>query len=345
MKNDLRHAESWERELAKSYRSARDLAEAGLITEAEIPRYEPVLARYKFLLPRYYAGLVDAKDPRCPIRLQAIPHPDELASVPGYVADPLRDLAHRPAPRITHRFHGRALLHLTSACSMYCRFCFRKTLLNGLAPDLFSGALEEALAYLRAHEEIEEVILSGGDPLMLSDAALARAVESLAEVPNLARLRLHTRVPVTFPARVTDSVARTLAGSRLTPVLVAHFNHPRELTPTASEALARLRESGVILLNQSVLLRGVNDDARTLAELGRALARAGVLPYYLHHPDPAEGTSGFDVSTAEGLRIHEALRRMLSGYLVPRYVIDTVGEPYKKDVTPCASSGGRSHPN
>lgn len=325
-------APSWPSELAHSLCSARQLADAGLLAEQDVPAMDALLARYKLRLPRYYAGLIDRADPDCPIRRQAIPSLAEGTDRPDLVPDPLADLAHQPAPRITHRYEDRALLHLTSNCSMYCRYCFRKSLLNELAADLFGGELRAALEYLGAHPEIREVILSGGDPLLARDAVLDEAIAALSAMPHLKRLRIHTRVPVTFPVRLTAPLARALTRHRLPVVIVTHFNHPREVTPESRAACGRLREAGTTLLNQSVLLRGVNDDADTLAALSEALFTAGILPYYLHHPDRAAGTGHFDVSRERGLALHRALRTRLSGYLVPRYVVDLPGRPYKANV-------------
>ena len=212
---------------------------------------------------------------------------------------------------------------------MYCRYCFRKTLLNEWSGELFSGGLEEALAYLGSHSEIEEVILSGGDPLMVTDPALTETMERLGGIRHLRTLRVHTRVPVTFPVRVTDELTSALASSRKPVIIVTHFNHPRELTAESLAALRRLRTVGV-LLNQSVLLEGVTDNADVLVDLcHRLFEDAAVLPYYLHHPDPATGTSHFHVTMERGLALHDELKRRLPGYLVPRYVLDVVGSPYK----------------
>lgn len=322
----------WERELARSYRSADDLIALGFIRPQEKARYEPLLSRFKFRLTPYYASLIDRDDPECPIHRQAIPRLDELEDIPGLVADPLRDLDHEPVGRVTHRYPNRALFHVTPACSMYCRYCFRKSLLNELQTDLFGGRLHEAMAYFREHSEIEEVIFSGGDPFLVSDAALVSFREELETIPHLKRLRFHTRVPVTFPMRVTRALAAAVKSELLPTVIVTHFNHPRELTTQAVAACRILREAGLHLLNQSVLLAGVNDSAAVLTSLSEKVFEAGVLPYYLHHPDRAAGTGSFDLPRERGLLLHESLKRRLPGYLVPRYVVDIVGQPYKRDV-------------
>jgi len=333
------NADDWREELGRSYRTAEDLAREGFIREDERASYEPLLARYKFLLPRHYAALIDHNDAHCPIRRQAIPSPRELEKRRELKADPLNDLEHRPTPRLTHRYRNRALLHLTQNCSMYCRYCFRKTLLNELSDDFFRGALDDALAYLTRTPEIEEVILSGGDPLLVSDANLGAALSRLAAISHIKRLRVHTRVPVTFPIRVTEALASVLSGTRLPVVVVTHFNHPRELTAQSATAAVTLRARGIHLLNQSVLLEGVNDNVETLSQLSEGLFTLGILPYYLHHPDRAEGTHHFDLSMERGSAIYEALRARLPGYLVPKYVVDIVGVPYKLNVFETMAEG------
>ncbi len=322
----------WESELKDSFRTARDLFAEGFIQENEIPAFDSLLRKYRFLLPRYYAGLIDKADPKCPIRLQAIPSLLEREKDDRDSSDPLNDLAYQPSPRVTHRYPNRALFHLTPNCSMYCRYCFRKSLLNELSDELFEGGFEEALTYFSTHPEIEEVIFSGGDPFLVSDLTLARLLSRLAEMPHVQRVRFHTRVPVTFPARITRALIAALTSTRFTPIIVSHFNHPKELTDEARAGVSALRVDGLAMLNQSVLLRGVNDSASVLAKLYRELFSWGVSPYYLHHPDQAAGTRHFSVAPEEGLLIHQALRELSPGYLVPRYVIDTGDQLGKRDV-------------
>ena len=313
--------------------SAQDLFREGFILEAEIPAYEQVLARYRFRLPRYYANLIDKNDPLCPIRRQAIPSLEEMAApAQGWSGDPLSDLKHRPVSRVTHRYPDRALLHLTTSCSMFCRYCFRKTLLNDWSPDFLSGEWKEAILYFEKHPSIKEVIFSGGDPLMVSDAQLAMVLGQLRGIPHLKRIRFHTRVPVTYPSRITEELCEVLVSSDMPTAIVTHFNHPKELTLESGAACDRLRMMDITLLNQSVLLRGVNDKPEILISLSEELFEWGILPYYLHHPDPAEGTGSFNVGREEGLAIEEEMRRRLPGYLVPRYVEDRVGEHHKRQV-------------
>ena len=330
-KGVLDFTSDWRVEFKRALRTAADLLEAGFIGEGDFPAFDELTRKYQFLLPRYYASLIDRANPHCPIRLQAIPSLKELTKVPGLYSDPLSDLKHKPASRITHRYRGRVLLHLTPNCSMYCRYCFRKSLLNSLKRDFFDGSLEEAFDYLRTQSEIREVIFSGGDPLMVSDEEFERVLQEISSISHIERLRIHTRVPVTFPMRITSKLIKILKSFPRKIIIVTHLNHPKEITPLSSQAIERFR-TGFVLLNQSVLLRGVNDSWKTLAMLSEGMFEMGVLPYYLHHPDRAQGTGHFDLTVEEGMQIFEKLRSELSGYLVPRYVIDKVGVPYKVPV-------------
>jgi len=319
---------SWEQELASSYRTMEQLSAAGFITKTEVAKLSAVAKRYKFLLPKYYADLIDRDNPVCPIRLQAIPSLAELEAAPGELSDPLQDLTYQPVERMTHRYGNRVLLHLTPNCSMYCRFCFRKTLLNELKEELFSGALIQAFKYLRDNTAIEEVIFSGGDPLMVGDEILKQVLEELHQISHLKRIRIHSRIPVTLPSRVTPKLLESLTSSRFKVVVVTHFNHPKEITAQAKEAI-KLLKAGTFLLNQSVLLKGVNDSAQVLVQLSESLFEEGVLPYYLHQLDPSQGTHQFLVPVEEGKKLFGELKKRLPGYLVPRYVRDVVGIPYK----------------
>lgn len=322
---------SWEQELAKAYRNFEDLVEADLLTAEEAAAARLTSQKYQFLLPQYYASLIDKNDPNCPIRLQAIPHISELTKGKKEIADPLQDLKYQPAQRITHRYENRVLLHLTPNCSMYCRFCFRKSLLNELKTDMFSGGLTEAVKYIEKENKIEEVIFSGGDPFMVGEEIVKQVLKDLEKTSHIKRVRFHTRVPVTLPSRVTPSFVEALGSSRFTPVVVTHFNHPKEITRESSQAIFLLKKK-TVLLNQSVLLNRVNDSSDILVELSQKLFEMGILPYYLHQLDPSQGTQAFQVGVEEGKRIWNEMKRRLPGYLVPRYVVDIVGEPYKREV-------------
>lgn len=282
--------------------------------------------RFKTLVPRYYLGLIDAGDPQDPIAKMAFPASEEAVQTPSALRDPIGDLARQAAPRLTHRYKDRALLHVTNLCPMYCRFCFRKNLMNERDENLYSGGFGEAFAYLSKHPEIEEVILTGGDPWMLSDEKLSALVDGLvAAAPGLKRLRFHSRMPVTLPARVTPALLAAVKKSGIRTFVVTHFNHAREVTAEARAAARLLLDAGFTVLNQSVLLKGVNDSPATLRELFLALGNEGVLPYYLHHCDLVAGAEHFRTSIAEGRRIWTELRGTLPGYLIPEYILDTPG--------------------
>lgn len=282
--------------------------------------------RFRTLVPRYYLGLIDPNDPEDPVAKMAFPAAEEAVQTPLALRDPIGDLARQAAPRLTHRYKDRALLHVTNLCPMYCRFCFRKNLMNERDENLYAGGFDEAFAYLSSHPEIEEVILTGGDPWMLSDEKLSALVDGIvASAPGLKRLRFHTRMPVTLPARVTDSLLAAVKRSGIRTFVVTHFNHSREVTAEAKTAARTLLDAGITVLNQSVLLKGVNDSPAKLRELFLALGNEGVLPYYLHHCDLVAGAEHFRTSIAEGRRIWTELRGTLPGYLIPEYILDTPG--------------------
>lgn len=313
---------TWQEQVRSALTTPQDLLEAGLLSPDQVAAYQQVLDRYSLFVPRYYLGLMERTNPLCPIRMQAIPDPQELQNRPTFGPDPLGDLRHRPASRITHRYGNRVLLHLTSNCPMYCRYCFRKELLNADAHKLFEGQLGAAFEYLRQHNEVEEVILSGGDPLMVPDRTLADVLQVLGTVAHIRRVRIHSRAPVTLPARVDEGLIRVLGDSPRPVVFVTHFNHPREMTPQARRACQDLKGVCALVLNQSVLLRHVNDSVAVLQELSLKLFEAGVLPYYLHQLDRTTGTGHFETPEVEGQKLFEDLRAALPGYLVPRYVRD-----------------------
>ncbi|MCA9527030.1 MAG: KamA family radical SAM protein [Myxococcales bacterium] len=313
---------SWRRLLVGA-RDVPTLVAEGLVAPADAPGLEAVVARFEMLVSRYYLGLIDRDDPACPIRRQALPDVAELAWLPGERTDPIGDAAHAPTRILVRRYPDRALLFPTLRCPMFCRYCFRKVALNE-EPIRLRHELPAALDWLRAHPEVEEVILSGGDPLMLSDALLAELLAGLRGLGTVRRIRIHTRMPVTLPMRVDAALAALLAAHR--PVyVVAHFNHPRELTPAAEAAVSALVDAGVVVLNQAVLLRGINDDPAVLAALFQGLLDWRVRPYYLHHPDLTVGTGHFRVGLAEGLAIVRALRGRLTGLAWPTYVLDIPG--------------------
>ncbi len=283
------------------------------------------------MVPESYLARMQAGDPDDPLLRQVLPLGDEEAVVPGFEQDAVGDGASRAAPGLLHKYHGRALLIAAGACAVHCRYCFRRHYPYGEEPrrlDEWNPALEA----LAADESIEEALLSGGDPLMLTDARLAQLIERLAAIPHLRRLRIHSRLPIVLPDRVTDSLLGILRGTRLQPIMVVHANHPAEVAADCAEALRRLVQGGVPTLNQAVLLRGVNDRAEVLEELLRRLIDLGVIPYYLHQLDRVAGTAHFEVDRAKGHELVRALRERLPGYAVPQYVEERPGAPSKLPV-------------
>jgi len=281
------------------------------------------------------AGLIDPLDPRDPIRRQFVPDVAELETRPQERADPIGDQAHSPVEGIVHRYPDRVLLKLLHACPVYCRFCFRRETVGPGGAGMLSGAaLEAALAYIRSDPGIWEVILTGGDPLALSPRRLGEAMEALAVIPHVKVVRLHSRVPAVDPSRITPEVIAALKRFPRAIYVALHANHPRELTQGARTACARLIDSGVVMVSQSVLLAGVNDDAEVLADLMRAFVETRIKPYYLHHPDLAPGTAHLRVSITRGQELVRALLGRVSGLCQPAYVLDIPGGFGKSPIGP-----------
>lgn len=303
----------------RTLRAAEELVRAGLLPDAEAAAAARVAEVLPIAVPPALLPLL--AEPA--LRRQFVPSAAELEAAADDLADPIGDDAHSPLPGIVHRYPDRVLLKPLLACPVYCRFCFRR---DAVGPDggaLTPKQIDAAIAYVAARPEIFEVILSGGEPLLLAPAKLRALLERLRAIPHVAVLRIHTRLPIAAPERVTPALLAALGEPP--PWLVVHCNHAAELAPPQVEALARLRRAGVPLLAQSVLLRGVNDDVAVLEALMRALVRAGVKPYYLHHPDLVPGTAHFRLSLAEGQRLVAGLRGRLSGIAQPTYVLDIPG--------------------
>lgn len=323
--------ERWKQDLADAFSDAETLLQSLGLHSQDIPDLDPTPAAWRMRVPRGFAALMQPGDPDDPLLRQVLPRQIEHASVPGYVTDPVGDVAAGLSQGLIRKYAGRVLLIATGACAIHCRYCFRRhvpySALGAQAPRLAA-----AIARIADDPTLSEVILSGGDPLMLDDDQLDALIAQFDATGHLQRLRIHSRLPVVLPARVTERLCARLAGSRLAPVLVIHVNHARELGEAAAEALRRLKEAGVTLLNQSVLLRGVNDDASRLIRLSERLFACGVLPYYLHQLDPVQGAAHFQVSDADAAGLMEALRAQLPGYLVPRLVREVPGADAKRPI-------------
>ncbi|MGH8427374.1 MAG: EF-P beta-lysylation protein EpmB [Gammaproteobacteria bacterium] len=320
----------WRSELARAIRDPTELASALGLDAATVPEMKTASGTFRLLVPRGFVELMNRGDPADPLLRQILPDPLELApQPPGYGSDPLAEAAAARTPGLLHKYRGRALLVTSGACAVHCRYCFRRHFPypseNPRRED-WNAALEA----IAADPSLTEVILSGGDPLMLEESELASLTDRLAGIPHVCRLRIHTRLPVVLPERVDIALLDWLRTSPLPVTMVLHINHPREIGAELAAACTRLRLHLRFLLNQSVLLAGVNDDEDTLVELSERLDAAGVLPYYLHLPDATSGTAHFAVSTERGIQLVTALRARLPGYLVPRLAREEPGAPAKR---------------
>ncbi len=326
--DDGRQTSAWQRELAEAVRDPVELLQLLGLPRELLAGAHAAHGQFPLRVPRSYVDRMGKGDPRDPLLRQVLPLGEELLAVAGFGDDPVGDLAAVAVPGLLHKYHGRALLVATGACAVHCRYCFRRhyPYSEGAATP---QRLDDALAHLARDDSISEVILSGGDPLALTDERLALLAERLDAIAHLRRLRIHTRLPVVLPARVDDHLLNWLARTRLKRVVVIHANHPNEIDDSVRLALRRLAECGTTLLNQSVLLRGVNDDSEVLARLSEALFDAGVMPYYVHLLDKVRGAAHFEVDARSAQRIHESLWKRLPGYLVPRFVREEPGAPGK----------------
>lgn len=316
-------------------RSAADLVEAGLLPEAQKETAERIAARYAISVTGAVAALIDRADPLDPIARQFVPDLAELTEQPGEMPDPTGDLAFSPVEGIVHRYPDRALLKLLHICPVYCRFCFRRAVVGPNSPaHLSQAALDRAFGYIANHPELWEIILTGGDPLALSARRLAEIMVRLSTIDHVKILRLHTRVPIADPARITAELARVLLTSGKTVYVAVHANHPRELSAAARAACAKLIDSGIPMLSQSVLLAGVNDNIETLTSLMRGFVEARIKPYYLHQLDLAPGTSHFRVPIAKGRDLMRQLRGRVSGLCQPHYMLEIPGGHGKSPIGP-----------
>ncbi len=318
----------------KTFHTPADLAAVEFAPRDDrLAAVERIAARYAVAITPAVARLIDPSDPHDPIARQFVPDLRELDSQAVEMTDPIGDDAHSPVEGIVHRYPDRVLLKLVNACAVYCRFCFRRETVGPGRGGLSRAALATALDYIRRNCQIWEVILTGGDPLLLSPRRLKDVTAQLAAIDHVKVLRVHTRLPVAAPERVSPALVRALRGDKAAFVVV-HVNHPRELTAEARAACGRFIDAGLPVLSQSVLLRGVNDDADTLGALMRALVECRIKPYYLHHADLAPGTAHLRTSIAQGQNVMRALHGRYSGLCQPAYVLDIPGGFGKSPVGP-----------
>jgi len=325
--------DGWRRELAEAISDPAELLAVLGLPSSLLKSAQLASQSFSLRVTRSFLSRMRHGDPHDPLLRQVLPLGEELHEAPGFVADPLEESAARRAPQLLHKYAGRALIVTTEACAIHCRYCFRREYPYSAGSEEGGGRWRGALDVIAGDPGIEEVILSGGDPLSLSDARLTQLTTAIAAIPHVRRLRVHTRQPVVLPSRVDAGLLAWLRGIRLPLVMVLHINHPNEIDDEVRAACASLRSAGAMLLNQSVLLRGINDDVETLSRLSRVLADAGVIPYYLHLPDRVRGTAHFDVDVDEARRLVAALAGKTSGYLVPKLVREIPGAASKVPVS------------
>jgi lysine 2,3-aminomutase len=331
---DATNADDWRWQVRHAITDLPALERAFALTDAEREGARRALANgFPLSITPYYAGLADPRDPSCPIRKQCVPVAEEGREVLGDLRDPLGEEAHEVAPHLVRRYPDRVLLLVTDRCGVYCRFCTRSRMVGAGGGVRSMEALARAFAYIRAHAEVRDVIVSGGDPLVMRTERIAAVLDELASIAHVDTVRIATRAPVTLPQRID---AELCAALRRHPAVwvMTHFNHPTELSDAARRALALLVDAGLPVMNQTVLLRGVNDDPDVLERLFRGLVRSRVRPYYLLQADPVRGTAHLRTPIATGLRIMERLQGRLSGIALPKYIVDTPGGRGKVPLLP-----------
>lgn len=334
VRKERRRPSDWRWQMRHAVSRADALARALHLTERErLGAERAERAGFPISVTPYYLSLCDPHDPECPIRKQCVPDAREGDTVDGDLADPLGEVAHEVAPGLVQRYPDRVLLLATDRCAVYCRFCTRSRMVGAGGGAMSDERLARALDHVRAHPEIRDVIVSGGDPLALATDRLVRLVRAVRDIPSVDTIRLATRVPVTLPMRVTGELVRALRPFHPLWVMT-HFNHPKELTRASIAACTRLADAGFPVMNQTVLLRGINDDAGTLEALFRGLVRARVRPYYLLQTDPVRGTGHLRTPLATGVSIMEALQGRLSGIALPKLICDTPEGKGKVPLTP-----------
>ncbi|MBY6191167.1 EF-P beta-lysylation protein EpmB [Microbulbifer agarilyticus] len=321
----------WQEEMSDLVRDPQELLELLQLDAEQLPQLSTASATFELRVPRPFLSRIRPGDPEDPLLLQVLPTAAELQPSPGYNDDPLEEANANPVPGVVHKYKGRLLLIAAGQCAVNCRYCFRRAFPYA-DNHLNRQQWQQALDYIRAQQDLREVILSGGDPLVMSDRQLAWLAEQLQQIPQLDKLRIHTRLPIVAPSRVNEELLGWFTHSRLKPVLVLHCNHANEIDDDVAAALSRLRAAGVTLLNQAVLLKNVNDSADTLAELSEKLFANGVLPYYLHQLDHVQGAAHFEVTDTHAKALVESVRQRLPGYLVPRLVREIPAEKSKTPV-------------
>jgi len=327
-------APDWSAQMRNTVRSVQGLQAHLELSAEELAGAEAAeRAGLPISITPYYLSLCDKHDPNCPIRKQVVPHALEAREVEGDLRDPLGEEAHEVAPELVQRYPDRALLLATDRCAVYCRFCTRSRIVGSGGGPRSDARLQPAIDYLRAHPEVRDLIISGGDPLAMSTPRIVRILEAVRSVPSIETIRIATRMPVALPQRITNELVQALRPFH--PIwIMTHFNHPKELTPQAREGLRRLVDGGFPVMNHTVLLRSVNDDSATLTALFRGLVRERAKPYYLLQADPVRGTGHLRTPLDTGLRIMSELQGRLSGIALPKFIVDSPGGMGKVPVSP-----------
>ncbi|OOR90929.1 EF-P beta-lysylation protein EpmB [Moraxella caviae] len=321
--------DDWQKALANAVSDVDELLGLLDLSAKDVQSFTP--KRFGLRVPRAFVAKMQPKNPNDPLLLQVLPQLDETMFAAGYSTDPLAENAQNPIKGLLHKYQNRALITLTGACAVHCRYCFRQHF--DYQSNMPSAQVKaEILAYLAADEKINEVLLSGGDPLNVSNRRLAQWLDELAKIKHIKTIRIHTRLPVVLPSRVDNAFLDMLKNCPKHIVMVLHINHANEIDETFAQKCQALKQAGVVLLNQTVLLKGVNDDAKTLAALSHALFDAGIMPYYLHILDKVAGAAHFDVPMAQAVAIYWQLLARVSGYLVPKLVQELPNRPYKTPV-------------
>ncbi|MBD3670816.1 MAG: EF-P beta-lysylation protein EpmB [Gammaproteobacteria bacterium] len=320
--------ENWQKRQAEAVRDPAELLELLGLPRQLLPAAKQAAREFGLRVPREYLSRITPGDIHDPLLRQVLPLAEELYAQPGFGTDPVGDAAARAGAGILHKYHGRVLLITTGACGIHCRYCFRRHY-PYQQDSLLGQQWQQTLSYLESNTDVEEVILSGGDPLSLSDDRLSRIISDLDAIPHLKRLRIHSRQPIVLPQRVTSALLARFEQIRMQAIMVVHVNHAREIDVEVSTALRHLNQAGCVLLNQSVLLAGVNDTVESLVDLSRRLFETGVMPYYLHQLDRVAGAAHFEVEDQHARSLMEGVRAQLPGYLVPRLVREHSGAANK----------------
>ncbi len=322
------HFTNWQEQLAGAITTAKQLLSMLQLSEELLSPALKASQEFALRVPHAYLERIEPQNPEDPLLKQILPIGAECEEVEGYSLDPLAEQTQNPTDGVIHKYNGRLLLITGSACAVNCRFCFRRHF-PYQDNRLNQHSMKDALAYIRSDTSIKEVILSGGDPLANNDRRLAAIAAELNDIKHIETLRIHTRLPVVIPDRITDELLHWFTGQRLQPVMVIHTNHANEIDDNVHKTLQRLRQADVMLLNQTVLLKGINDTLEALTQLNKALFKAGVLPYYLHLLDPVHGAAHFDVPEHKAKNLMRALMATCPGYLVPKLVREIPGQPGK----------------